>query len=250
MRFLRIIAYLKQNKTAKLKDIAMLNQVSIDTVRRDFEQLEAQGMLRRVRGGAVFYNADITTQNVDIRGTTHCEEKKEIASLVEGYLSDGQAVALNSGTTSVEIARFLVNRYKRLTVMTNNLKAVEVLSEAKDFIVIVPGGEVDTKEWAVFGNVCEENILKYNIDVAIFGVHAISLEKGITDFRVNQQAMIQAMLKISRKKIVAADHSKFEKIACVNVCDLNEIDIILSDSILSSHIKEMYQRAGIDIITP
>lgn len=249
-RFSRIVEYLKENKTAKLKDISKLNDVSIDTVRRDFEQLEAKGMLRRVRGGAIFPNVDITTQNVDVRRSSNCNQKKEIASLFGDIILDGQAVAFNSGTTCAEIARFLVDNYRSLTIITNNLRAVEILAQAKDFTIIIPGGEVDSKEWAVFGETCEENIMKYNADVAIFGIHAISLEKGITDFRLNQYGVLRAMLQVAKKKIVVADSSKFEKVACVNVCNLEEIDIILSDSDLPEDIKKAYEKKGLKIIVP
>lgn len=249
-RFLRIIEYLKENKTANLKKIAELNDVSIDTVRRDFKELEKEGMLRRVRGGAIFHNVDITRQDVDIRTATHSDEKKEVASLLSSFILDGQAVGLNSGTTCVEVARFLTENYKKLTVITNNLQAVDVLAKAKNFIVIIPGGELDSSENAIYGEICEESILKYNIDVAIFGAHAISLEKGVTDFRIKQQGVIKALLKSSKKKIAAVDSSKFDKIAYVNVCDLKDIDMVLSDSKLSESLKEKYEKQGIKLITP
>lgn len=247
-RFLRIIEYLKEHQTAKLQDIAQLNTVSIDTVRRDFEQLELEGLLRRVRGGAVFHNADITTQKVGIRGIAHREEKREMASMLGPFVADGQTVALNSGTTCVEVARFLVENYRRLTVVTNNLAAVNVLAGAGKFTVIVPGGVVDPSEEAIFGDVCEEGILSYNIDTAIFGVHAISLDKGVTDFRITQQTIIKAMMSVSKKRIVVADYSKFDKVACVNVCDISEIDLIISDSKLPADICDDFRRHGIELV--
>lgn len=249
-RFLRIIEYLREKQTAKLQDIAQLNDVSVDTVRRDLEQLEAEGLLRRVRGGAVFHNADITTQKVGIRGITHREEKQEIAAMLEHFIADGQTVALNSGTTCVEVARFFVENYRKLTVVTNNLSVVDVLARARDFTILVPGGVIDPNEEAIFGDVCEEDILEYNIDTAVFGIHAISLEKGVTDFRINQQAIMRAMMTASQKRIIVADSSKFNKVACVNICGIDEVDAVLSDSKLPAEIYESFRREGVEVYVP
>lgn len=249
-RFAKITEYLQENKTAKLKDIADLNDVSIDTVRRDFEQMETEGLLRKVRGGAVLYNADITTQAVDIRRGVNLYEKEQIASLLGEVIFDGQAIALNSGTTCVEVARFLAQNYKRLTVFTNNLRAVEVLSAAPDFTILVPGGEVDYKEDAIYGDACEKSIEKYNFDVAIFGVQALSLKKGVTDFRITQKGVIHAMLEASRKHIVVADNSKFEKISCCNICNLDKIDMIVTDSPLQGDLEQQYAEKGVAILRP
>jgi len=249
-RFLRIVEYLREKKTAKLQDIAELNGVSVDTVRRDFEQLEAEGLLRRVRGGAVFHNADITTQKVGIRGITHREEKKEIAALTDQFVADGQTVGLTSGTTCLEVARFLAANYRRLTVITNNLAAVNELAEAGRFTIIVPGGVVDCNEEAVFGDTCEEDILSYNIDVAFLGVHAISVEKGITDFRINQVSVQRAMIQSAKKRIIVADHSKFDQVAYVNTCGLDEVDAIISDSGLSHEVYHKFRNCDVDIVIP
>ncbi len=249
-RFLNIINYLQKNKTAKISDIAKINNVSVDTVRRDFEQLEIQGVLTRVRGGAVFHNTDITTHKVGIRSSSHSPEKHEIAEMLGNFIMDGQAVSMNSGTTCVEAAKFLAENYDRLTILTNNLKAISVFAKYKKFNVIVPGGEVDKNEEAIYGDICERDILNYNVDVALFGVHAVSLEKGITDFRINQQDIMNSMIKISSKRIVIADHSKFEKIACVNIMGFEKIDAIITDSGIDYSIKERYIKSGINIVSP
>lgn len=249
-RFAKITEYLKENKTAKLKDIAELNDVSIDTVRRDFEKMAEEGMLRQVRGGAVLYNTDVTTQEVEIRKTTNSDEKEKIAALCGEIIMDGQAIALNSGTTCVAVAKHLVENFKRLTVFTNNLQAIEILAAAPDFSILVPGGEVDFKEDAIYGDACEKSIAKYNFDVAIFGVQALSMKKGVTDFRITQKGVIRALLDASKKHIVVADNSKFEKISCVNICDLSEIDIIVTDQSLSPEAEKEYKKTGVAILCP
>lgn len=249
-RFIRIVDFLKENHTGTLAELAKLNDVSLDTVRRDLEQLEKSRMLRRVRGGAVYHNADITTQGVGVRSITQKREKREIAELLSGYIMDGQAILLNSGTTCMEVAELLVDRFYRLTVMTNSLPVIRILSRNKNFSIIIPGGVVDTQEEAICGEQCEKDIRKYNLDLAILGVHALSLEKGITDFRIHQESIIRAMLESSKQKIVVADHTKFEKVSYVNICRLSEIDRIITDSGLPDDIRRSYEEQGIEIVMP
>ncbi|WP_125143792.1 DeoR/GlpR family DNA-binding transcription regulator [Clostridium transplantifaecale] len=247
-RFIRIIDFLKENQTGTLAELSELNGVSLDTVRRDLEQLEKSKMLRRVRGGAVYHNADITTHGVGLRSISHKREKREIAEVVSSRIVDGQAILINSGTTCMEVAELLVERFYRLTVMTNSLPAIRILSQNKKFNIIIPGGIVDGQEEAICGEQCPIDIRKYNLDMAILGVHAVSLEKGITDFRIHQEPIMRAMLESSRQKIIVADHSKFEKISYVNICSLAEIDSIITDSGLAAEMRRKYTEQGIEVI--
>lgn len=249
-RFIRIIDFLKENQTGTLAELAALNEVSLDTVRRDLEQLEKSKMLRRVRGGAVYHNADITTHGVGVRSISRKQEKREIAELLCTFVVDGQAILLNSGTTCMEVAELLAERFYRLTIMTNSLPVIRILSQNKNFTIIIPGGIVDGQEEAICGEQCETDIRKYNLDMAILGVHAVSLEKGITDFRIHQEPIMRAMLESSRQKIVVADHSKFEKISYVNICGLEEIDRIITDSGLPDEVRSSYEERGVEIVMP
>lgn len=249
-RFSKIIEYLNQNKMVTLADIAALNEVSVDTARRDLDQLEREGLLKRVRGGAILNHEDVTTRNVQHRHILHAEEKKELAELLTAFVFDGQSVGLGCGSTCLEAAGFLARNFKRLTIITNDLGACSLLSRVKGFRVILPGGEVDFKEYAVMGEQCERDIRQYNLDVAILGAHAISCGRGVTDFRLDQVPVIQAMLESSGKRILLADHSKFEKTAYVNVCGLEKIDAILTDSHFSDELQEKYRKAGCIVMKP
>ena len=240
-RFFRIVSYLKQNGTATLNDLAAETESSIGTVRRDLKLLEQDGMLRVVRGGAVSTNDDLTKQRFQMRGIEHKEEKQMLGSALHSIVVDGQAVALNGGTTNVEVAKYLVENYRRLTIITNNLYIFRVLKNAENFTLIVPGGLFDHEEYATYGKQCEAEIRSYNIDVALLGINAISLEKGITDFRLREVGVIRALLESAKKRVVVADHSKFDRIACVNVCGLDEIDCIVSDGQIGAGTLHRYE---------
>ena len=249
-RFLKILGYLKENGTATLSELAQASGASVGTVRRDLSYLEKSGMLQIVRGGAIAKNDDLTKQGFEMRGIEHKEEKRALSEALKNIVVDGQAVALNSGTTNVEVARYLVDHYRRLTVMTNNLQILRVLGKAKNFTLIVPGGMFDHEEYAIYGRQCEQDILGYNIDTALLAVNAISLEKGVTDFRLREVGIIRALLKSAKNRVIVADYSKFDRVACMNVCRLDEIDCIVSDDQLSAETVQKYEEAHVRVITP
>lgn len=250
-RFLKIINYLKQNQTATLNSLAQETESSIGTVRRDLKLLEEDGMLQIVRGGAVLKNNDLTKQRFDLRGMEHQNEKQSLSKALKQVITDGQAVALNGGTTNVEVARYLAENYQRLTVITNNLHILKVMELAKSFTLLVPGGVLDYDEYTVYGKQCERDMRSYNIDVALLAVNAVSLEKGVTDFRLREIGIIRALLQSSKKRVIVAEHSKFDRISCINVCGLDQIDLIVSDNFVTEETVKKYEReAHVQVITP
>ena len=197
-----ILNYLAQNRAATLSELAKLNGVSLDTVRNDLAELESSsGMVKRVHGGAVYHSDDSRRQIFRVRNVARKEEKTELATLVDSLISDGQAVAINNGTTNVEVAKRLAKSFSRLTVVTNSLSVVQVFAMAQTNNIVIPGGALDHSENCLYGSHCEEEIAGYNIDTAIIAANAISLEKGITDFRLHEEGIIKAMIKAPKPGI-------------------------------------------------
>ena len=125
-RFLKITDYLKKVRTAKFSEIAQYLGVSEATARKDIAFLDSKGAVRLTRGGAVWNQDDITKQVSKVRNIINREEKRQLVRSLGSFVMDGQAVALNGGTTTVEAARFLAHNYRRLTVLTNNLTALSL----------------------------------------------------------------------------------------------------------------------------
>jgi len=249
-RFLNILEYLKENKRVLFADFAKLNNVSIDTVRRDVDSLEKSGLLHKVRGGAVHKNIDIAAQDFDIREIVNRKEKQELAQLITDYVADGETIALNSSTTNMEIAKVLCREYSKLTVLTNDIDIIRILSQNPGISIIFPGGTYDPLENAVFGDKCEEEILNYNANTAIIAVNGISIEKGVTDFRLKQSGLMKAMMKIAAKIVVVADYSKFNRVSCLNICDVGKIDIIISDRKFPKELKQEFEIKGVLVVLP
>lgn len=249
-RFSNIIDYLNSNKTAKVNDLARINKVSVDTVRRDLETLEGYGILERVRGGAVWKDANNTRNIYGMRVTVNIEKKIEISEMAGRVIVEGQTVMIGSGSTTVEIAKYIAANYKRLTVITNDLDIVRIFSHKERFNIIIPGGLYDFQEHAVYGRQCEDEIGQYNADVCILAVNSISFERGISDFRLNQIDVFRKMMSVSECVAVAADSTKVGKTACMKICGIEEIDRLLCDSSLTPEEKQQFESAGIEVIMP
>ena len=246
-RYEKIIENLRKNGRSTLRSLAELCEVSVDTVRRDLKILEEKGLIRMIRGGAVIRDDDPRKKSYGIRSVFHRDEKIELCGGLRDIVREGSTVALNNGTTNTEAARFLSENFERLTVITNSLDVISTLLEKSKFNVIVPGGFLDLQEKSIFGSKCEKDIAEYNIDAALLTVNAISLDKGITDFRFNEIGVIKAMIRASRRRYVLADSSKFETLSCVNVSPLNVVDGLLTDVLLPEKIKNRYSEAGYKI---
>ncbi|SFP87876.1 transcriptional regulator, DeoR family [Oscillibacter sp. PC13] len=250
-RYLKIVTYLKENGQATLGRLSEETGVSVGTIRRDLEILEKSGMIQTVRGGAIAKNDDLSKQRFNMRNIEHKNEKQLLAEALKDIVVDGQSVALNGGTTNIAVAQYLVSHYQHLTIITNNLYLFRVLKNAKNFTLIVPGGLFDHEEYAIYGKQCERDFLSYNIDVALLAVNAISLEKGVTDFRWREVGVIRSLIKSAKRKIIVADYSKFDRIACANVCGLEEIDYIVSDSrVTEETVRKYYEKAHVGVIRP
>ncbi|MBR3119662.1 MAG: DeoR/GlpR transcriptional regulator, partial [Oceanobacillus sp.] len=122
--------------------------------------------------------------------------------------------------------------------------------ENKNFNVILTGGFFNPEEYTLYGKQCEEILSNFNIDIAFITVNGLSLEHGLTDFRMHEVGVIQSIISRSKHKVVVADASKFETSSYINVCPLKDIDLIVTDSSLPSDIVEQYSKQDIRILSP
>lgn len=248
-RFFKIIEYLKEHRTVEFVVLAELTNVSIGTVRRDLMQLEESGMVKVVRGGASYRGDNLAKQPFDTRIVERAAEKNQLATVVGDVVEEGQSLALNSGTTNLAVATYLAENYRRLTIVTNNLHIVHVLEKCKNFTLILTGGIFDPSENALYGKQCEKDFCAYNIDIAFIAANSLSLEKGVTDFRLNQIPIMKAIVAHARRKIVVADSSKLQRVACANVCELTDLDGVITDE-GGKDAAQKYAQVGLKVMLP
>jgi DeoR/GlpR family transcriptional regulator of sugar metabolism len=244
-RHQEILEALRQRSPVLVGELAVALGCSEMTVRRDLESLERIGALRRVHGGAtsVFLSAEETPY--DIRALELTGAKAVIGAAAAHLLADGETVILDGGTTVMEVARAL--RSRQMTVMPLALRPVFELHECPGIKLLLPGGEVRSGELSLAGSLAESSFSQFRFDTYLMGPCGIDAEAGMTTHHLAESAVKRAAAKSSTRVIAVADSSKLGRVAFGHVCDLDQIDIVLTDAGADPLKVEELRAMGVDI---
>ncbi len=242
----QIIDMINRQRTVKNSELMERFGISIETVRRDLEYLENQGYLRRVYGGAVVNLSLSSEPEYASRSQARSEEKLAIAAEAARLVQDHDSIYMGVGTTVQAMARFLRN-VQELTVFTNALRTAVELSELPGCTVILSGGRVRPKELAVSGFPAEENLSRFNVDKAFIGIGGIT-EAGVTDFHMDEASIHRQLIANARQAIVLADSEKLGTRAVVNVCSLEQVDMVITDSGAPKHLVKELELSGVRVV--
>ncbi len=245
-RYSRILELLSQNGIVKATDLMREFDVSSETVRRDLFLLEKKGHLKRVYGGAissVAANIPFAVREGDMR-----PQKEEIARKAISLISDGDIIAIDSGTTGLVMAELLLQEEKRITVLTHSLVAFQTLVQSPYIKVYLTGGEYMAEESALCGIIAEANIKSFHVNKIFLCPAGVSLSHGYTDFSDQLANLSRTYLSIADKAIYLIDSSKFEHAAFMKINEVKEGDIIITDSELSSDIQRQYDQRKITVL--
>lgn len=244
-----IMQMLEEEGSVKVSKLTKIFGVSLETIRKDLEALEKEGLLKRVYGGAVLKRNEIRKLNYMKREKEFINEKKELAKTAIRYIEEGQSIALNDSTTNIELARELKKNFKELIVITNSLLIVNELIDVDNFTVILTGGILNHKERAFYGEFAESQIPNFIVDKAFISVSGVSLMRGITDFSPEEVQIQKKLMEISQETIVLADSSKIDTVSLIKVEDIDEVNLIITDSKLDSKIMNKYLKNGIELVS-
>jgi DeoR/GlpR family transcriptional regulator of sugar metabolism len=208
-------------------DLAEEFGVSEMTIRRDLETLEADGLARRVRGGAISVVSSSYEPPFAVRATTASEAKTAIGATAAGLVNDGDTVIVDVGTTTMELARALHGR-RGLTVVTASLPVAAELGADPDIRVVVTGGQVRPGELSLTGGMAEDAFTTMNCDLAFIGVAGICVAPGLTEYNPDDARVKRAAIAAARRTIVVADSSKLGRVAFSTVAPLSAIDVLVT----------------------
>ncbi|WP_294705945.1 DeoR/GlpR family DNA-binding transcription regulator [uncultured Fusobacterium sp.] len=243
-----IIKELEKTKVVKALELAKKYDVGVETIRRDFDVLEKQGILKKIYGGATL-KTDIPSEiTYATRMNTDIDEKNEIAEKAITLIEENDSIFLNDSSTNIFLSKLIKKKINSLTVITNSLIIASELSNCENYNIILAGGFLDTKEQAFFGPISEDIISQFIVNKAFLSVSSISLNNGITDFPLKEVNIQKEMIKYSKEVIILANSQKFETTALIKVSDLKNIKAIITDSKLKTEIYETYKKDNINII--
>ena len=217
------------------------------TIRRDLDVLVERGVARRVRGGAVNLLMRGEELPFAMRAIEAADRKRRIAEAVAGLIADGEAVALDSGTTVTETALALARSGRRLTVMPMSLHAAMELAGAASVRLILPGGEARPGELAMVGPLALASIASLRFDTVVLGCCGVSPEGQMMAHDLGDAAVKQALLASGRRTVLAADGSKFGRAALAVVCELAAVDVVVTDDSAPAPAVAALQAAGVEV---
>lgn len=244
-----ILEKLQENKKVIVSELSQEFKVSEETIRRDLEKLDRDGLAIKSYGGAVLNENSSLDMPFNIRKKNNPSGKQKIARLVGGLIEDGDHIILDPSTTAVFIAKALKTK-ERLTVITNSIEVILELSDVSDWNIISSGGSLKEGYLALVGPRAVEGLGAFNVEKAIISCKGLDPQKGITDGNELFSQAKQTMMKSARQCILAADHTKFGKIAFSKICDVHDVDVIVTDEKPEDEWLEVFERAGIRCIYP
>ncbi|MFC3746388.1 DeoR/GlpR family DNA-binding transcription regulator [Paenibacillus sp. GCM10012306] len=239
-----IMEVLLNQKDVTVNELSDKLQVTGKTIREDLTRLEEQGLIVRVHGGAVLAQSDQfgilpSREPLD----KYAEEKSEIAQIALAHIDEDDIIALDGGSTTLEIARRLDNR--PLTVITNDVHIISELAPKEHIRLVVPGGYRVRNMLA--GPEAVAYVQKLNIQKAFLSATAVHLEHGLSIYTGDLIEFKQALVATARQVIAVVNHHKFGHTALRTFASLEEVDLILTDSGLPPETAQQFWNAGVTL---
>ncbi|GEO06473.1 DeoR family transcriptional regulator [Adhaeribacter aerolatus] len=231
-------------------DVGALSEelkVSEVTIRNDLRRLEQKNMLIRARGGAIKLDRVGVDFALSDKNKKHLEEKKNIGFAAAQLVEEGDTIILDSGTTTLEIAKNLTN-LTELTVITNALNVANQLAEHQNANVIVPGGFLRKNSLSLVGATAEESFRNYFCDKLFLAVDGFSTTHGLSTPNVEEAHLNRIMIDISKKVIVVTDSSKFLKRSFAFIAPISEVDVVVTDAGIPLEDQKKLENMGIQVI--
>jgi DeoR family glycerol-3-phosphate regulon repressor len=246
-RQVRLVEEVRQLGSVSVEALAERFGVTLQTVRRDVRLLADAGLLARFHGGVRVPGS--TTENIAYRQRQRLNEeaKLRIARAVAGAVPHGSSLFVNIGTTTEAISRALM-QHRGLRVITNNLNVAAILSDHPDCELIVAGGVVRGRDRGIIGEATVDFISQFKVDIGLIGISGIEADGTLRDFDYREVKVARAILEHSREVWLAADHSKFNRPAMVELARLDHLDRLYTDAPPPEPFPQLLAEAGVQCV--
>jgi len=250
-----VLELVAQRGSLSVEDLAEAFDVSAATARRDLDDLAAQQLITRTRGGAV---AHTVTYDLPLRykSSRQPDQKRRIAAAAAELVETGSVVGLNGGTTNTEVARAIATRADiagdngaSITVVTNALNIANELAVRPTMKIVVIGGVLRPQSFELIGPFARGVLEGVTIDTTFLGVDAISADHGPAAVHEGEAQINQTMVERSRRVIVVADSSKLGQRAFCTICDLDRVEVLITDDGAEPDLLAGFTTRGVQVRT-
>ena len=241
-----IIKALQRDGQVSVARLSQIHQVSEVTIRNDLTQLEKKDLLIRTRGGALKKELVAADTDISEKARRHQREKQLIGIKAAALVRDGETIILDSGSTTMEIAKNLGSR-NELSVITNALNIASILAGHPSLRVIMPGGFLRHNSLSLVGTPAEENLRNYRCDKLFLGVDGIDSTYGLSTPNSEEAHLNRLMIEVVREVIVVTDSSKFLRKSFAFISTMDKVHTIVTDRGIPDREYKAFLQLGIKI---
>lgn len=242
-----IVAVVQAEGRAAVAELSQRFGVSEVTIRADLQALAEQRLLVRTHGGALAAGSDMAELALTLRRQRQVKEKSRIGQAGAAHIADGDAIFLDSSSTSLAIAHHL-KQHRYVTAVTNSLEIAHELFDAPGVDVVMVGGLLQRETASLIGAHGMEEIRSFNLQKGFFGAHGIDFAAGLTDVSADEAAVKRPLAALCREVIAVLDATKWGRAGIASFATLAQVRIIITDAGAPASLVAQARRAGIEVI--
>lgn len=242
-----ILARLSMEGKVVVSDLSREFSVTEETIRRDLEKLDQDGLAKKTYGGAV----KVDNLNIDlpfhVRKQSNIEKKQKIATMIADLIKDGDYIMLDASSTALNVVKSILHKNK-ITLITNSIEILIELCNKPDWTVISTGGTLKEGGLSLVGYQAERMVSGFHVDIAVCSCKGLDLQIGVTDSNERDSEIKKAFFSSATRRVLAVDSTKFDKVSFVKVCGMQDIDTVVTDADPGEKWKERLAEQGTALI--
>ena len=241
----QIVSLLSQRGFVTNEGLAQRFGVTVQTIRRDLNQLEEAGRISRFHGGA---GLPSSVENIDYsdRKVLNPHLKRRIAKLAARHIPSHSSLFINIGTTTEAVAHELL-KHDDLRCITNNLHVALLLASNSSFRVVIAGGTVRNRDGGVIGQSANDMIAKFRVDYAVVGISGIDDDGTLLDYDYDEVQAAQTIVQNARQVFLVADHTKFSRRPMVRAGSITDVSMLFTDQPVPEPIRSLLDEHGVEV---
>lgn len=241
----KVLDLVSEKGFVALGELAETLQASESTIRRDLDFWHQQGAIKRTHGGAIYVTDNFGLPALEDRSGRQMDEKRAIAQAAAARIRDGDAVLLDGGTTTLEVARFLVGR--KLQIVTNSLPIANLFASSRETDIVMLGGYIFPRTGVALGPMTIRMMEEVHVQQTILSVGGLNA-KGLFNSNLLLVETERQMMRCADEVVVVADHSKVGRQALAYLCELSAIDTLIVDAGLTSEQRSLIDQANVRLL--
>jgi DeoR/GlpR family transcriptional regulator of sugar metabolism len=243
----RVLDLISRKGFISLEELAGAIHFSASTIRRDLDFWDKQGRVKRTHGGAIYVGDGSPLPALEERSASQIDEKRRIARAAAARIRDGDAILLDGGTTTLEVARLLAGR--PLQIVTNSLPIANLFASSRETDLVILGGYVYPRTGVALGPSTVRMMEDIHVHQTILSVGGITA-KGLFNSNLLLAETERQMMRCADEVVVVADHTKLGRQTLAFLCDLSAIDTLIVDALPEPGQREWFEQAGVRLVLP